>query len=55
MDVKHDFDVLIIGAGPSGAVAASMLVMQGKSVLIIEKQHFNVIPAKADDRMEIFN
>ncbi|WP_285163587.1 NAD(P)/FAD-dependent oxidoreductase [Shewanella goraebulensis] len=35
-----DADVVIIGAGPSGAIAASLLHQQGKQVLVIEKQHF---------------
>ena len=35
-----DVDVVIIGAGPSGAIAASLLHQQGKRVLVIEKQHF---------------
>ncbi|WP_028773450.1 NAD(P)/FAD-dependent oxidoreductase [Shewanella waksmanii] len=34
------FDVAIIGAGPSGSVAASLLHQQGKQVIVIEKQHF---------------
>lgn len=33
-------DVLIIGAGPSGAVAASLLRKKGWRVLVLEKQHF---------------
>ena len=33
-------DILIIGAGPSGTVAASMLKKQGYAVTIIEKQTF---------------
>ena len=33
-------DVAIIGAGPSGAIAASLLHKQGRKVVIIEKQHF---------------
>lgn len=33
-------DVLIIGAGPSGATASSLLRQRGYSVLVIEKQHF---------------
>ena len=33
-------DVVIIGAGPSGAIAASLLHQQGKQVLVLEKQHF---------------
>ena len=35
-----NYDVVIIGAGPSGTVAASMLVQAGLSVLILEKQFF---------------
>ena len=34
------FDVVIVGAGPSGTVAAALLLQQGFSVCIIEKQHF---------------
>ncbi|WP_394202397.1 NAD(P)/FAD-dependent oxidoreductase [Shewanella waksmanii] len=36
----QQFDVAIIGAGPSGSVAASLLHQQGKRVIVIEKQHF---------------
>ncbi|MDP5147332.1 NAD(P)/FAD-dependent oxidoreductase [Shewanella sp. ULN5] len=35
-----DVDVAIIGAGPSGAIAASLLHQQGKKVLVLEKQYF---------------
>ncbi|WNO59541.1 NAD(P)/FAD-dependent oxidoreductase [Rheinheimera sp. MMS21-TC3] len=34
------FDVIIIGAGPSGSTAGAMLADAGKRVLSIEKQHF---------------
>ena len=34
------YDVVIIGAGPSGTVAASLLAADGMSVLILEKQYF---------------
>lgn len=33
-------EILIIGAGPSGAVAAGLLRKQGRKVLILEKQSF---------------
>jgi flavin-dependent dehydrogenase len=35
-----DADVLIIGAGPSGSVAAKLLIQKGYSVIIIERQKF---------------
>jgi len=35
-----DADVIIIGAGPSGSIAASALLKQGLSVIIIEKESF---------------
>lgn len=38
--MNETFDVVIIGAGPSGTVAASFLLQNGLSVCIIEKQHF---------------
>lgn len=38
--MKQQFDVAIIGAGPSGAVAAGLLRQQGRSVCVLEKQHF---------------
>ncbi len=34
------FDVVIIGAGPSGSVSASLLKKQGLNVCVLEKQHF---------------
>lgn len=36
----QDVDVAIIGAGPSGAVAAALLRKAGRSVLVLERQHF---------------
>ncbi|MGQ9427305.1 NAD(P)/FAD-dependent oxidoreductase [Gilvimarinus sp. F26214L] len=35
-----DFDVVVIGAGPSGSVAATMLHNKGYRVHIVERQHF---------------
>lgn len=37
---KEKTDILIIGAGPSGAVAAGMLRQRGYHVLVVEKQVF---------------
>ena len=34
MPVNEKFDVVIIGAGPSGAIAASILVQKGWRVLL---------------------
>jgi hypothetical protein len=36
----NDVDVAIIGAGPAGAVAAALLRKAGRSVLVLERQHF---------------
>ncbi len=36
--MKNDYDVVIIGAGPSGSAAAKVLVNNGLSVLIIDKK-----------------
>jgi len=40
MPVNEKFDVIIIGAGPSGAIAASILVQKGWKVLVIERELF---------------
>ena len=40
MNQQECFDVTIIGAGPSGAIAASLLMQKGWSVCIIEREHF---------------
>lgn len=37
---KNEADVLIIGAGPSGALAAALLLQRGLSVLMLEKETF---------------
>ena len=36
----NQLDVVIIGAGPAGSVAASLLHKQGIKVCVLEKQHF---------------
>jgi hypothetical protein len=38
--VSFDADVIIIGAGPSGAVAAALLCQQGFKVLVLERELF---------------
>lgn len=38
--MEQQFDVVIIGAGPSGSVSASLLKKQGLNVCVLEKQHF---------------
>ena len=35
-----DFDVAVIGAGPAGILAATLLNRQGFNVCVLEKQHF---------------
>jgi flavin-dependent dehydrogenase len=35
-----DPDILIVGAGPAGSVAASLLARKGYQVLVLERQHF---------------
>ncbi|MEX1200734.1 MAG: NAD(P)/FAD-dependent oxidoreductase [Methylophaga sp.] len=37
---KGIFDVIVIGAGPSGAVASALLNKQGYNVLVLERTHF---------------
>ncbi|WP_434107034.1 NAD(P)/FAD-dependent oxidoreductase [Paraburkholderia caffeinilytica] len=37
---RINVDVAIIGAGPAGAVAAALLRRAGRSVLVLERQHF---------------
>ena len=37
---RTDADVLIIGAGPAGSMAAVLLKKQGLRVLILEKERF---------------
>lgn len=38
--IPPDYDVLIIGGGPGGSTAATFLVLAGKRVVVLEKEHF---------------
>ncbi len=40
MSLSHQFDIAVIGAGPSGSVAAALLNKKGFKVCVLEKQHF---------------
>lgn len=40
MAVKHDYDVIIIGAGPSGAISSALLAQRGYRVLVLERELF---------------
>ncbi|GAB3274097.1 NAD(P)/FAD-dependent oxidoreductase [Parahaliea aestuarii] len=40
MTAGLDADVIVIGAGPAGAVAAALLVQRGHRVLVLEREHF---------------
>jgi flavin-dependent dehydrogenase len=40
MSRQHEFDVIIIGAGPAGSTAAALLAGKGRRVLVCEKDKF---------------
>lgn len=40
MSNSNTFDISIIGAGPSGAIAASLLMQKGWTVCLLEREHF---------------
>ncbi|NUQ61423.1 MAG: tryptophan 7-halogenase [Pirellulales bacterium] len=37
---RDDFDVVIVGGGPAGSTAASVLAQHGRRVLVLEKEEF---------------
>ncbi len=37
--IKEKFDVVVVGAGPAGMIAAGRAAEQGNSVLLIEKNY----------------
>lgn len=39
-DLKSKYDAIVVGGGPGGATAATLLAKAGKSVLLIEKDKF---------------
>src|SRR5437870_3802677 len=40
MTNERDYDVLVIGAGPAGCAAATVLAEQGHRVLVLEREKF---------------
>lgn len=38
--MANDYDVVIIGAGPAGTIAAAKLLKEGKKILVLEKMTF---------------
>src|SRR4026209_2579178 len=40
MSTDTDYDAIIIGGGPGGSTAASVLAQAGKKVLILERERF---------------
>src|ERR1051325_4642857 len=40
MDIKTNYDVIVIGGGPAGSTIASILASEGRSVVLFEKERF---------------
>jgi flavin-dependent dehydrogenase len=36
-------EILVIGAGPAGSVAAALLRQQGRQVLVLEREQFSAL------------
>lgn len=39
-DIKSDYDCVVIGGGPAGATASTVLAQHGRSVIVLEKERF---------------
>jgi len=40
MKTEHKYDVLVIGAGPAGSAASTVLAEKGHRVLVLEREKF---------------
>jgi len=58
MKVVHDCDVLIIGGGPAGSTMATLTARQGRSVVLLEKDHhprFHIGESLLPGNVELFD
>ena len=49
MSMKKDYDVIVVGAGPAGSIAAKYAVRNGASVLMIEKRQEIGVPVRCGE------